>query len=53
MKNQYRYFIVGKYIIRMEAWKVKVHDGRYAIYYETEKALFDRASKYGYTAIIL
>ena len=48
MKKQYRYFIVGKWIIRTQAWKVAAHPGRYKTYHETCEALWNRAEKYGY-----
>ena len=49
----YTYFTVDRYIIRVFAWKVKAHPGRFATYHRTERALFERASKYGYTPIAL
>lgn len=51
MKNQYRYYIVDKYIVRIFAWKVRT--GRLACYHETRRELWDRAQKYGYTALAL
>lgn len=53
MEDQFRYFIVGKFIIRTLAWKVNRHNGRYATYLETNRALWERASKYGFTALTL
>lgn len=49
----YNYFIVDRYIIRIFSWKVKNHSGRFATYQQTNKALFDRANKYGYIAVTL
>ena len=48
---KYRYFIVGRYIVRVFAWKIRT--GRMATYHETVKQLWDRAEKYGYTALAL
>ena len=49
----YRYFVVGKFIIRVFAWRVASHPGRFATYHQTEQALFDRATKYGYITVTL
>lgn len=49
----YTYFVVDKFIIRVFAWKVKAHPGRFVTYHRTDKALFDRAQKYGYTTVTL
>lgn len=49
----YTYFVIDRFIIRVFAWKVKAHSGRFATYHRTEKALFDRAEKYGYTTVTL
>ena len=52
-KKMYAYFVVNKFIIRIFAWKVKAHPGRFVTYHRTNKALFDRAQKYGYTTVTL
>ena len=48
MKRQYRYYVVGKWIIRVHAWQVEAHPGRYVTYHETREELWNRAKKYGY-----
>ena len=49
----YSYFVVNKHIIRVFAWKVEAHPGRYRTYLPTCQALYERASKYGYRAVPL
>lgn len=51
MKKHYKYYIVDQYIVRVFAWKIRT--GRMATYYETTEQLWDRAQKYGYTALAL
>ena len=51
MKKLYRYFICGNYIIKDYAWKISSDVLRR--YLETDKALYDRAEKYGYIQINL
>lgn len=51
MKKHYKYYIVGQYIVRVFAWKIRT--GRMATYHETTEQLWDRAQKYGYTALAL
>ena len=51
MKKQYKYYIVGQYIVRVFAWRIRT--GRMATYHETTEPLWNRAQKYGYTALAL
>lgn len=51
MKNLYRYFVCGNYIIKDYAHKINSDILRR--YLETNKALYDRAEKYGYIQIDL
>lgn len=52
MKKLYRYFLIGdKYIIRSYAWKITTEIS--CCYHEVNKALFDRAEKYGYIKVVL
>lgn len=53
MKKQYRYFIAGPWIIRIWAWHVDRHPGRYCTYVEANEQLWDRADKYGYKRFAL